>query len=327
MTTTTKTTLTGLALVAIASATPLAAVAQAYPAKPVRFIIPFPPGGATDILGRILGQKLGETLGQQFIVDNRGGASGNLGLELAAKAPPDGYTVTIGQAANLAINLSLMGKLPYDPVRDFTPITMIATSPNLLVVHPSLPVKSMKDLVALAKAKPGALNYASSGNGSPGHLAAELFKQIAGIQMTHIPYKGAGPALTDVVAGHAQLYFTAPISAQPFVKGGRLRMVAVTTAKRSPSLPDVPTVAESGYPGMDVASWWALLAPAGTPKDVIARLHTETVKILGTSDMRERLAAQGADAAPGSPEQLGAYIKSEIANWAKMVKTSGVKID
>jgi len=327
MTTTTKTTLTGLALVAIASATPLAAVAQAYPAKPVRFIIPFPPGGATDILGRILGQKLGETLGQQFIVDNRGGASGNLGLELAAKAPPDGYTVTIGQAANLAINLSLMGKLPYDPVRDFTPITMIATSPNLLVVHPSLPVKSMKDLVALAKAKPGALNYASSGNGSPGHLAAELFKQIAGIQMTHIPYKGAGPALTDVVAGHAQLYFTAPISAQPFVKGGRLRMVAVTTAKRSPSLPDVPTVAESGYPGMDVASWWALLAPAGTPKDVIARLHTETVKILGTSDMRERLAAQGADAAPGSPEQLGAYIKSEIANWAKMVKTTGVKID
>ena len=327
MTTTTKTTLTGLALVAIASATPLAAVAQAYPAKPVRFIIPFPPGGATDILGRILGQKLGETLGQQFIVDNRGGASGNLGLELAAKAPPDGYTVTIGQAANLAINLSLMGKLPYDPVRDFTPITMIATSPNLLVVHPSLPVKSMKDLVALAKAKPGALNYASSGNGSPGHLAAELFKQIAGIQMTHIPYKGAGPALTDVVAGHAQLYFTAPISAQPFVKGGRLRMVAVTTAKRSPSLPDVPTVAESGYPGMDVASWWALLAPAGTPKDVIARLHTETVKILGTNDMRERLAAQGADAAPGSPEQLGAYIKSEIANWAKMVKTTGVKID
>ena len=323
----TKTTLTRLALVALAGATPLAAVAQAYPAKPVRFIIPFPPGGATDILGRILGQKLGEATGQQFIVDNRGGASGNLGLELASKAPPDGYTITIGQAANLAINLSLMGKLPYDPVRDFTPITMIATSPNLLVVHPSLPVKSMKDLVALAKAKPGALNYASSGNGSPGHLAAELFKQIAGIQMTHIPYKGAGPALTDLVAGHAQLYFTAPISAQPFVKGGRLRMVAVTTAKRSPSLPDVPTVAESGYPGMDVASWWALLAPTGTPKDVVARLHAETVKILGTGDMRERLAAQGADAAPGSPEQLGAYIKSEIANWAKMVKTTGVKID
>jgi len=302
-------------------------LAQSYPAKPIRLIVPFPPGGATDILGRILGAKLGEALGQQVIVDNRGGASGNLGLELASKAPADGYTVAMGQASNLAINLSLMGRLPYDPVKDFAPISLVATSPNVLVVHPSLPVRTVKDLVALAKARPGAVNYASSGNGSPGHLVAELLKKTAHIDMVHIPYKGAAPALNDVVAGHAQLYFTSPLSAQSFVKAGRLRMVAVTSAHRSPSLPDVPTVAESGYPGIDVTSWWGLLAPAGTSQEVVTRLNSAAVRILSTAEMRERLAGQGADAAPTSPEQLASYIKAEIAGWAKMVKLTGVRID
>lgn len=313
------------ALVVVAAAA--AAAAQSYPVKPIRLIVPFPPGGATDILGRAIGQKLGETLGQQIVIDNRPGASGSIGADLAAKAAPDGYTLLIGQATNLAINISLMGKLPFDPVKDFAPVTLVASTPNLLVVHPSLPVRSVKDLVALAKAKPGTINYASSGNGSPGHLAAELFKKAAGIDMVHIPYKGAAPALTDVVSGHASLYFTSPISAQSLVKAGRLRMVAVTSAKRSPSMPDVPTVAEAGFPDFDLASWWGMLAPAGVSRDILTRLHSETVKILNLPDVRQRLSSQGADVLSNTPEQFAAYIKSEIAKWGKLVKASGARID
>jgi tripartite-type tricarboxylate transporter receptor subunit TctC len=300
-------------------------VAQSYPSKPIRLISPYPPGGANDILARIISPKLGENLGQQIVVENRAGATGNIGAELVARAAPDGYTLLMGQASNLTINISLMGKLPYDPVKDFAPVTLIATTPNLLVVHPSLRVRTVKDLVALAKAKPGALNYASSGSGSAGHLAAELFKKVAGVNMVHIPYKGAAPALTDVVAGQAQLYFTSPISATPFVRSGRLRMVAVTSPRRSPSLPDVPTVAESGYPDFDVLSWWGIVAPAAVPRELIARLHSEIVKVVNLPDTKARFADQGADAATNTPEQFAAYIKSEIVKWAKLIKDTGVK--
>jgi tripartite-type tricarboxylate transporter receptor subunit TctC len=312
------------AIVILGLVVALGANAQAYPSKPVRFVSPYPPGGANDILARIIGQKLGENLGQQIVIENRGGATGNIGAEYVAKAPPDGYTILMGQASNLTINVSLM-KMPYDPVKDLSPVTLVATTPNLLVVHPSFPVRTVKDLVALARAKPGSINYASSGSGSAGHLAGELFKRVAHIEMVHIPYKGAASALTDVVAGQAQLYFTSPISATPFVKGGRLRMVAVTSLKRSPSLPDIPTVAESGYPDFEVVSWWGVLTPAAVPKDIIGRLHAELIKVLASPDIKAKFADQGADVASDTPEQFAAYIKSEIAKWGKLIKELGVK--
>ena len=301
--------------------------AQSYPAKPIRLIVPYPPGGATDIFGRILGARLGELLGQQVVPEQRAGAAGVLGAEAAARAAPDGYTLVVGQASNLAINQHLMSKLPYDPVKDFAPITLIATSPNLLVVHPSLPARSVNDLVALAKARPGSINYASAGNGSPGHLAAEYFKKLAKVDIVHIPYKGATPALTDVIAGQASLYFTSPIAAQPYVQSGRLRQLAVTSAQRFPPLPDVPTVAESGLRDYEIVSWWGLLAPAGVPKEIIARVHAEAVKALNTAEMKERLAGQGAMVVTNTPEQFAAYIKSEIANWGRIVAVSGARMD
>jgi len=301
--------------------------AQSYPVKPIRLIVPYPPGGATDIFGRILGARLGELLGQQIVPEQRAGAAGVLGAEAAARAAPDGYTLVVGQASNLAINQHLMSKLPYDPVKDFAPITLIATSPNLLVVHPSLPARSVNDLVALAKARPGSINYASAGNGSPGHLAAEYFKKLAKVDIVHIPYKGATPALTDVIAGQASLYFTSPIAAQPYVQSGRLRQLAVTSAQRFPPLPDVPTVAESGLRDYEIVSWWGLLAPAGVPKEIIARVHAEAVKALNTAEMKERLAGQGAMVVTNTPEQFAAYIKSEIANWGRIVAVSGARMD
>ena len=301
--------------------------AQSYPVKPIRLIVPYPPGGATDIFGRILGARLGELLGQQVVPEQRAGAAGVLGAEAAARAAPDGYTLVVGQASNLAINQHLMSKLPYDPVKDFAPITLIATSPNLLVVHPSLPARSVNDLVALAKARPGSINYASAGNGSPGHLAAEYFKKLAKVDIVHIPYKGAPPALTDVIAGQASLYFTSPIAAQPYVQSGRLRQLAVTSAQRFPPLPDVPTVAESGLRDYEIVSWWGLLAPAGVPREIIARVHAEAVKALNTAEMKERLAGQGAMVVTNTPEQFAAYIKSEIANWGRIVAVSGARMD
>jgi tripartite-type tricarboxylate transporter receptor subunit TctC len=301
--------------------------AQPYPAKPVRLIVPYPPGGGTDIFARVLGVELSKSFGQQVVIENRGGAGGVIGADLAAKAPPDGYTLVIGQASNYAINQHLMSKLPYDPVRDFTPITLIAASPNLLVVHPSLPVRTIRDLVALAKAKPGTIVYASSGNGSPGHLATEYFKKVAKIDMIHVPYKGASPALMDVIAGQASLYFTSPIAAQPHVQSGRLRQVAVTSARRFAPLPEVPTVAEAGYPEIDITSWWGLLGPAGLPKDVVARLHAETLKALNTAEMKKRLAEQGAEVVTDTPEQFAAYIRTEIAKWGRIVSASGARID
>jgi tripartite-type tricarboxylate transporter receptor subunit TctC len=304
------------------------ALAQAYPVKPVRIIVPFPPGGTTDLLARTLAPKLGESLGGQVVVENRAGATGNIGADAAAKSAPDGYTLVIGQASNLAINPTLMGKqLPYDPIKDFAPVTLLASTPNVLVVHPSLPVRSIRDLVALAKAKPGAINYATSGNGSPGHFCAELLNKRAGINLVHIPYKGAGPALIDVVGGHASLYFTSMPSAQPFVPSGRLRVIAQTSVTRSPSMPDLPTVAEAGYPGYDITSWWGVLTPTGVPKDIAARLHAETVRILKTAEVKEHLAGMGTDVVTNTPEQFAAYIKAEIAKWAKVINETGIKLE
>lgn len=310
-----------LVLLALAST----ADAQNWPAKPIRIISPYPPAGANDLLARIIAPKLSEQLGQPVVVENRAGATGNIGAELVAKAPADGYTLLMGQAGNLTINISLMAKMPFDPVRDFSPVTMVASTPNVLVVHPSLPVRTVKDLIALAKAKPGQINYATSGIGSPGHLAAELLNKSAGIRLVHIPYKGAAPALLDVVAGNAHLYFTSAVSAQPFIPSGRLRMVAVASAKRSPSLPEVPTVAEAGFPEFDVSSWWGVVAPASTPREVVMRLQVEIHRVIALPEIRTKLAEQGLDIATNTPEQFAAYIKSETAKWAKLIREVGVK--
>ena len=310
-----------LVLLALASA----ADAQSWPSKPIRIISPYPPAGANDLLARIIAPKLSEQLGQPVVVENRAGATGNIGAELVAKAPADGYTLLMGQAGNLTINISLMAKMPFDPVRDFSPVTLVASTPNVLVVHPSLPVRTVKDLIALAKAKPGQINYATSGIGSPGHLAAELLNKSAGIRLVHIPYKGAAPALLDVVAGNAHLYFTSAVSAQPFIPSGRLRLVAVASAKRSPSLPEVPTVAEAGFPEFDVSSWWGVVAPASTPREVVMRLQVEIHRVIALPEIRTKLAEQGLDIATNTPEQFAAYIKSETAKWAKLIREVGVK--
>ena len=299
--------------------------AQTYPAKLVRLISPYPPAGVNDLLARIIAPKLSEYLGQPVVVENRAGATGNIGAEIVARSPPDGHTLLMGQAGNLSINVSLMAKMPFDPVKDFAPITLVAATPNVLVVHPSLPVRSVKDLVALAKAKPGMINYATSGIGSPGHLAAELLNKSAGIKMIHIPYKGASPALADVIAGNAHLYFTSPASAMPFMPSGRLRMVAVASLKRSALLPDLPTVAEAGYPDFDVSSWWGVVAPAATPREVIMRLHADINRVLALPETRTKIADLGAEIVTSTPDQFAAYIKTETAKWAKLIREVGVK--
>jgi len=296
----------------------------AYPQKPIRLVVPFPPGGGTDILARLFGQKMSETLGQQIIIDNRGGAGGTLGTDIAAKAAPDGYTLILVSGSH-AINPGLYQKLPYDSVSDFAPITQIATSPGILVVNPSLPVKSVKDLIALARAKPGQINYASAGSGTPPHLAGELFKVMAKIDMVHVPYKGNAPAFTDVIGGQVSLIFPTMPSAMPFIKSGKLRPIAVTSAKRSPAAPDIPTIAESGLPGYEATSWYGILAPARTPPQIVARLHEVLVSVIGAPDMKDKLAAQGLDPVGNTPQQFAAVIKSEIAKWAKVVKASGAK--
>ena len=310
-----------VALLALAAP---AGAQTAYPQKPIRMVVPFPPGGGTDILARLFGQKMSETLGQQVIIDNRGGAGGTIGTDIAAKAPPDGYTLILVSGSH-AINPGLYPKLPYDSVNDFAPITQLATSPGILVVNPSLPVKSVKDLIALARAKPGQINYASAGSGTPPHLAGELFKVMAKIDMVHVPYKGNAPAFTDVIGGQVSLIFPTMPSAMPFIKSGRLRPIAVTSAKRSPAAPDIPTIAESGLPGYEATSWYGILAPARTPREIVARLHEVLVSIIGSPDMKDKLAAQGLDPVGNTPQQFAAVIKSEISKWAKVVKASGAK--
>ena len=303
------------------------ASAQAYPVKPIRIVVPFPPGGATDILARDVAQKLTEAWGQQVIVDNRPGAGGNIGSELVAHSAPDGYTLEMGTVGTHAINASLYAKMPYDHVKDFAPVILVAGVPNVLVVNNAVPANSVAELIAYAKANPGKLNFASSGNGTSIHLSGELFKVMAGVQMTHIPYKGSAPALQDLLGGQVQLMFDNLPPSLPQIKAGKVRALAVTSLTRAPALPDVPTVAESGLPGFEASSWFGILAPAGTPPAIVAKLNAEIAKWLATPEAKEKLAKQGANAAGGTPEDFAKHIAAETAKWAKVVKESGAKID
>jgi tripartite-type tricarboxylate transporter receptor subunit TctC len=305
----------------------LGAFAQSYPSRPIRLVVPFPAGGTTDILAREAAQKLTEALGQAVVVDNRPGAAGNIGSDLVAKSAPDGYTLLMGTVGTHAINPSLYSKMPYDHVKDFAPVVLVAGVPNVLVVNPTLPVNSVADLIKLAKDKPGQINFASSGSGTSIHLSGELFKTMAGVDMTHVPYKGSSPALTDLIGGQVQIMFDNLPSALPQIKGGRLRAIAVTSLKRAPVLPDIPTINESGLPGFEASSWFGVLAPAGTPAAIVARINTEVNKWLQSADAREKLLGQGAEAAGGSPEQFANHIRAESAKWAKVVKASGAKVD
>ena len=310
------------ALLALAHAV---ALAQGYPNKAIKIIVPFPPGGGTDIGTRIIAQKLSEAWGQPVLVENRGGAAGIVGTEATAKSAPDGYTIMMGNIGTHAINVSLYKKLPYDPVKDFAPISHVAGLPLFVLVHPSVKVTSIKELIALAKAQPGKLDYSSSGSGGSMHVAAELFKGMTGTHMVHIPYKGGGPAVADLLAGQVPVSFATVLETLPHVKSGRLRALAVTSANRSLAWPSVPTVAESGVPGYESISWLALFAPAGTPKDIINKISTEVVRIINLPDVKERLLLQGAEPIGSTPEQLAAVLANDIAKYAKVMKAAGVQ--
>jgi tripartite-type tricarboxylate transporter receptor subunit TctC len=321
-----RTAIAGLALAVLSNAAGTVH-AQSYPAKPIRLIVPFPPGGGTDLVARAIAPRLMETGGIQLIVDNRPGGGTVVGAELAAHAAPDGYTIFMGTNTSHAINPTLLPKLPYDALKDFAPITRIALIPYILVVHPSLPARSVKELVALAKARPGELNFASSGSGTPGHLAGIMLNEAAGINMVHIPYKGAAPATTATISGETQLVFGSLTSTLSSVRSGRLRALAMSSAKRSPVLPEMATVAESGYPGFEAITWYGLFAPAGTPPAIVSRLNAEFLKVMNAADFRAWLGDQGADAAPGTPDEFSAFVKSEIARYAPLVKKSGMRPD
>ena len=300
------------------------ACAQNYPASPIRMIVPFPAGGNTDIVARAVGNKLSEYLGQSVIIENRGGAGGALGSEFVARSMPDGYTLLMVSASHV-INPSMVKKLPYDTVKDFAPISLVADVPAVLVVHPSLPAKTLKELIAIARAHPAQLNYASSGNGTVGHLSGELLKSMAKIKMEHVPYKGNAPAMTDLLGGHTQLTFSSMPSAMPHIKTGRLRALAMTGARRSSAAPDIPTMIEAGLPGFEVSSGFGLLAAAGTPRNIISRLNAQAVKSLQVQEVRERLASQGAEPVGNTPEQYDTYVRAEIAKWAKLVQEAGIR--
>jgi tripartite-type tricarboxylate transporter receptor subunit TctC len=299
--------------------------AQSYPAKLVRFVVPGPPGGATDTLARMLAQKLDEAWGQRFVVENRAGSNGTIGTDFVAKAPPDGYTIMMGHTGTHAINISLRKHLPYDPVKDFVAISLIAISPNILVVHPSLPARSVKGLIALAKARPGELTYASSGVGGTQHLAGALFAKMANVNMLHIPYKGSAPGLIDVIAGNVLLMFPNIPSALPHVKAGRLRALGVTSLKRSSVIPSIPTIAESGLPGYEANVWFGVFAPAGLSPAIVTRLNGEIVKIIKRPDIREGVSRLGGDLVGDSPEEFAAFLKVEISKWAVVIKESGAQ--
>ena len=304
-----------------------AAYGQAWPSKPIRYIVPFAPGGTTDILARLISPRLAEALGQPIVVENRAGAAGALGCELLAKSAPDGYTIGGGTISSHAINVTLYAKLPYDPMRDFAPITMLATLPNMLVVHPSLGVSNVRELIALLKANPNKYSFGSAGNGTSQQISGEMFKTMTGVSMQHIPYKGSGALLPDLLSGVVSMSFDNIVTAFPPAKAGKLRALAITTAKRSAAVPEVPTLAESGLPGYDISSWQALFAPAGTPHEIIARLHAEVAKILHEPDVTARLAELGADPGGMTPEELAAFVKSEIPRLGKIVKASGASVD
>jgi tripartite-type tricarboxylate transporter receptor subunit TctC len=300
------------------------ALAQSYPSKPIHLIVPFPPGGGNDILARIIAPKLAESLGQQVVIDNRPGATGTVGSELAARSAPDGYTLHMVTSSTHAVNPGLVSKLPYDPLKDFAPVTQLASYQLILVVNPSVPAKSVKELIALAKSKTGQLNYASPGTGTSMHLAGELFNSMAGVDMVHIPYKGSVPGMTDILGGRVQIGFNTMLSTMPYVKAGKLRALALTSAERSPALPDLPTVAEAGVPGYEATSWYGIVAPARTPREIVTKLNTELVKILKLSDVREQLSSQGVEPVSNTPEQFAAYIKAEIEKWAKVIKDRNI---
>jgi len=295
-----------------------------YPDKPIRFVVPFAPGGGTDIIARTMAQKLSESFGQSVIVDNRGGAGGTIGAEIAAKAAPDGYTM-IMVSGSYAVNAGLY-KLPYDPLNGIDTVSLVGTTPFILAVNPSVPAKSVKDLIALAKAKPGTLNYASTGTGGITHMTTELFRLMSGIQIVHIPYKGTGPALTDVIGGQVQMIFGAILATLPHVKSGKLRGLAVTGPRRTDAAPELPTVAESGVPGYEVTLWYGVWGPKGLPREVIARWHAELVRILQSADMKARLAAEGLEAVGSTPDQFRAHLKAEIAKWSKVIRDAKVKV-
>lgn len=301
--------------------------AAAYPTRPVRFVIPFPPGGGNDIMGRTFAERLGERLGQQFVVDNRGGASTIIAAELVARAPNDGYTLLLGPNTTLAVIPNLRKDLPYHPIKDFEPISLMSSSPYLLVVHPSFPATTVKELIELAKSKPGQINFASPGYGTSNHLATEMFKVMSGADLTHVPYKGTGPALTDLLGGHVPVMFASTASVRPHVLAGRLRALGISTAKRNPAVPEIPTIAESGVPGYHNASWVGLLAPRGTPQPIISKLNLEIANVIRQGDLRQRLAGQGFDPEPSTPQEFAAHIRAELARYAKLVKTAGIRME
>jgi tripartite-type tricarboxylate transporter receptor subunit TctC len=300
---------------------------EGYPTKPIHYIVPFAPGGPTDIMSRAIGERVGAAWGQQVVVDNRGGAGGNIGAELVAKSAPDGYTVMIGHVGTHAINATLYPRIPFDPVRDFTPITLVATLPLALVVNQAVPAKSVKDLLALAKAKPGQINFASAGNGGPTHLAGELFRTTAGIDIVHVPYKGNAAALTELIGGQVQMMFSNLLTSMPHVKTGKLRALAVSTAKRSPQAPDLPTVAESGVPGYDVTPWYGILGPAKLPQAIVMKWNREVARVIALPEMQQRFVGQGIDLASSTPEQFAVLIKAEVPRWARIVRQAGAKVD
>ena len=311
---------------ALCAALPVSgAIAQDYPRRPIRLIVPFTPGGGTDILARAIGQKLSESFAQQVVVDNRAGAGGTIGAELAAKATPDGNTLLM-VSASYAVNASLY-KLSFDPVRDLAPVTLVASVPFMLIATPSLPAGNVKELIALAKGRPNSLNYASSGSGSSPHLAGELLKMMAGIEMVHVPYKGGGPAVVDLIGGQVQLMFNTTLQSLPFIKSGKLKALAVGSATRSPAAPDVPTIAESGVPGYDFTNWFGILTPAATPRRVIIKLQGEIARHLTGPELRKRLAAEGAEVVGSSPEDFGRTMRADIEKYAKIIKAANVRID
>jgi tripartite-type tricarboxylate transporter receptor subunit TctC len=315
------------AVIGIATLTGAPLASAEYPDKPIKLIVPFPPGGGTDIIGRIVGEKLSASGKWKVIIENKAGAGGTLGMDAAAKSKPDGYTLVLGQTSNLAINPTLYSKLPYDPLKDLTPVSLVASAPLVIVVAADSPYKTLADVVAAARSKPMALNYATSGNGTVAHLATELFQRTANIQMTHVPYKGAAQGATDLIGGQVQLYVSSVPTLIGHIKNGKMRAIAVTSAKRADDLAQVPTIAESGYKGFEAVTWFGIAGPAKLPADVLARLNTEINKALQAPDLLKKLGDQGADVAGGTPDQFGKLIRDEIARWGKVVKESGAKVD
>jgi tripartite-type tricarboxylate transporter receptor subunit TctC len=303
------------------------AAAQNYPAKPIRFIVPFPPGGGNDTLARLIGQKITASTAQQVIVDNRPGAGGTIGAEAAARAPADGYTMFLAGVATHGINPNLRRKLPYDPVKDFDAVSLIASAPLLVVVHPSLPARTVKELVSLAKARPGQINYASNGAGGSSHLAGELFDMMTGTRMVHIPYKGLSPALTDLMSGQVQVMFSSAVAMLPQVKAGRLRAIAMTGARRSPAIPDLPTVAESGVPGYETGSWYGAVVPSGTPRPAVERLAQEIVAIVKSPDITHRLNEEAVIPIGSTPDEFAVHIRKELARWAQVIRQAGLQLE